>query len=237
MARRPGGGTHFAARDNRSLAPSRLPCLLALALPRSRGLLGRPRAPKEARDLIREISLANPLWGAPRIHGEILKLGIDVAQSTVAKYMVKHRRPPWPPWRTFLTNHADGIAAIDHFVVPTIPFKLLFGFVVQHHDRRQLVVVAVTGASDGCVARRPAQRGFPRGTRHHSISSVIATAHMACHSRGAFAPWESATDRWRRAVPDRIPNAERVIGSIRREGLDHLIIFNEAHLTPRARRV
>jgi hypothetical protein len=111
---------------------------------RSRGLPGRPRVPKDVRDLIREISLANPLWGAPRIHGEILKLGIDVAQSTVAKYMVKHRRPPSPSWRTFLHHHADGIAPIDLFVAPTVTFKLLFGFVVLHHERRQLLAVAVT---------------------------------------------------------------------------------------------
>jgi len=111
---------------------------------RSHALQGRPRVPRDVRDLIREISLANPLWGALRIHGEILKLGIDVAQSTVARYMAKHRRPPSPSWRTFLHNHANGIASIDLFVVPTITFKHLFGFVVLHHDRRQLLAVAVT---------------------------------------------------------------------------------------------
>ncbi len=85
---------------------------------RSRGVVGRPRIPKQVQDLIREISLVNPLWGAQRIHGELLKLGIEVAQSTVAKYMVKHRRPPSQSWKTFLRNHANGIAAIDLFVVP-----------------------------------------------------------------------------------------------------------------------
>ena len=94
---------------------------------RSRGLLGRPRAPKEARDLIREIGLADPLWGATRIHGEILKLGVDVAQSTEARYMAKDRRPLSPSRRTFAANHADGVASVDFFVVPTINFKLLFG--------------------------------------------------------------------------------------------------------------
>ena len=77
------------------------------------------------RDLIREDSLANPLWGAPRIHGELLKVGIDVAQSTVAKYMVKGRRPPSQSWKTFLRNHADGIATVDFFVVPTAAFKIV----------------------------------------------------------------------------------------------------------------
>ncbi len=84
---------------------------------KSRGVAGRPRIPKQVQDLIREISLVNPLWGAPRIHGELLKLGIEVAQSTVAKYMVKQRRPPSQSWKTFLRNHASGIAAIDLFVV------------------------------------------------------------------------------------------------------------------------
>ena len=93
---------------------------------------------------IREVSRANPLWGAPRIHGELLKVGIDVAQSTVAKYMVKGRRPPSQSGTTFLRNHADGIASVDFFVVPTATFKLLFGFVILRHDRRRLVHVAVT---------------------------------------------------------------------------------------------
>jgi len=85
---------------------------------KSRNRLGRPRTPPEVRTLIREVSLANPLWGAPRIHGELLKVGIDVAQSTVAKYMAQGRRPPSQSWKTFLRSHADGIASIDFFVVP-----------------------------------------------------------------------------------------------------------------------
>ena len=91
------------------------------------------RCAKEVRDLIRQVSIANPLWGAPRIHGEILKLGIDVAQSTVAKYMVKGRRPSGQSWQAFLRNHADGVASVDIFVVPTITFNLLFAFVVLRH--------------------------------------------------------------------------------------------------------
>jgi hypothetical protein len=111
---------------------------------KSRRRLGRPGIAKDIRDLIREISRANPLWGAPRIHGELLKLGIDVAQSTVAKYMSRIRRPPSQSWRTFLHNHAGAIASIDLFVVPTIALRMLFGFVVLHHGRRQLVHVGVT---------------------------------------------------------------------------------------------
>jgi hypothetical protein len=111
---------------------------------KSRRRVGRLGIAKDMQDLIREISRANPLWGAPRIHGELLKLGIDVAQSTVAKYMSRTSCPPSQSWRTFLHNHAEAIASIDLFVVPTITFRMLFGFVVLHHGRRQLAHVGVT---------------------------------------------------------------------------------------------
>ena len=92
---------------------------------KSRRRPGRPKVALEVRQLIRQMSLANPFWGAPRIHGELLKLGIEVGQTSVAKYMARRRRPPSQGWRTFLLNHADGIASIDLFVVPTISFRLL----------------------------------------------------------------------------------------------------------------
>ena len=94
--------------------------------------------------LIREMSIANPLWGAPRIHGELLKLGIEVGQTTVAKYMAKGRRSPSQGWKTFLRNHADGIAAMDLFVVPTISFRLLYGLLIMGHGRRQILWFGVT---------------------------------------------------------------------------------------------
>ena len=128
---------------------------------KSRGVAGRPRIPKQVQDLIREISLVNPLWGAPRIHGELLKLGIEVAQSTVAKYMVKQRRPPSQSWKTFLRNHANGIAAIDLFVVPTVNFKLLFGLVILRHDRRLLVHVGVTSHPTAEWISRQISEAFP----------------------------------------------------------------------------
>ena len=109
---------------------------------RSRG--GRPQIDKEVRNLIRRMSFENPLWGAPHIHGELLKLGFDVAQSTVSKYMVPRRDRPLQTWKTFLRNHADGIASIDLFVVPTICFQQLFAFLVLGHGRRQLLWFAVT---------------------------------------------------------------------------------------------
>ena len=97
---------------------------------------GRPRIERDLRVLIRQMSMENPLWGAPRIHGELLKLGYEVAQSTVAKYMAKRRRPPSQGWRTFLRNHAADIAAMDLFVVPTIGFNLLYSFVIVRLGRR-----------------------------------------------------------------------------------------------------
>ena len=113
---------------------------------KSRG--GRPQIESDLRTLIEKMSTENPLWGAPRIHGELLKLGFEVAQSSVAKYMVKRRGPPSQGWRTFLRNHAQDIAAMDLFVVPTISFGLLYALVVVRLDRRKLVWVNVT-ASDG----------------------------------------------------------------------------------------
>ena len=111
---------------------------------KSRSGGGRPPVPGEVRNLIREMSRVNGLWGAPRIHGELLKLGIEVAQSTVAKYMIKRPRRPGQSWATFLRNHTDGIAAADLFVVPTIGFKLLYGLVILKHGRRRLIPYAVT---------------------------------------------------------------------------------------------
>src|SRR3981189_2200318 len=111
---------------------------------KSRPRGGRPTVPLEVRRLIREMSITNPLWGAPRIHGELLKLDIAVGQTSVAKYMAKRRGPPSQGWKTFLRNHADGIAAIDLFVVPTISFRLLYGLLIMGHGRRQVIWFGVT---------------------------------------------------------------------------------------------
>lgn len=99
---------------------------------------GRPRIPREIRNLIRDISLANPTWGAPRIHGELLKLGIDLHQDTVSSYMAKPTRPPSQTWRTFLTNHAKDIASFDFFTVPTATFRVLYVFLVLDNASRRL---------------------------------------------------------------------------------------------------
>jgi hypothetical protein len=111
---------------------------------KSRRIGGRPRVDAEVRALIRRMNRENPLWGAPRIHGELLMLGIEVAESTVSRYMVQRRRPPSQGWKTFLRNHAAGIASIDLFAVRTISFKLLYGLVILRHARRGLVSTRVT---------------------------------------------------------------------------------------------
>jgi hypothetical protein len=107
---------------------------------KSRRRGGRPTVAPEIRQLIREMSIANPLWGAPRIHGELLKLGVGIGQTSVAKYMVRRRDPPSQGWRTFLRNHADGIAAMDMFVVPTISFRLLYGLLIRARPATYSVV-------------------------------------------------------------------------------------------------
>jgi hypothetical protein len=123
------------------VASGRLSSLLALEVAL---VWRRPQIDTELRALIRQMSIENPLWGAPRIHGELLKLGFEVAQSSVAKYMVKRRGPPSQGWRTFLRNHAPEIAAMDLFVVPTIGFDLLYAFIIIRLDRRDLVCINVT---------------------------------------------------------------------------------------------
>ena len=168
-------------------------------------------------------------WGAPRIHGELLKVGIGVAQSTVAKYMVKGRRPPSQSWKTFLTNHADGIASVDFFVVPTATFKLLFGLVMLRHDRRRLIHVAVTAKPTADWIARQISEAFPWDTaprylirdRDGAYGEVFRRRLRAMGIRdrptAPRSPWQNG-------------HVERLIGSIRRECLDHLIVFNVAHL-------
>jgi putative transposase len=109
---------------------------------------GRPTLPADLRTLIRTMADANPRWGAPRIHGELPKLGIDVCQATVAKYMGRRHQPPSQTWRAFLTNHVGQIVAADFFVVPTVTYRLVFVLVLLAHDRRRIRHVAVTGACD-----------------------------------------------------------------------------------------
>src|SRR5437773_2007058 len=128
---------------------------------KSRNRAGRPKVARELRDLIRRMSKENPLWGAPRIHGELLMLGFEVAQSTVSKYMVRDRRPPSQSWRTFLRNHMEVIAAIDMCVVPTLTFERLFAFLVLSHGRRQLLWFEVTRHPTAEWLARQITEAFP----------------------------------------------------------------------------
>jgi hypothetical protein len=131
---------------------------------RWRSSSGRPAVEREIRDLIRQMSSANPLWGAPRIHGELLKLGIVVSQATVAKYMVRRRGAPSPTWRSFLCNHAESIAAIDMFVVASASFRLLYVLIILAHDRRRIVRTAVTEHPTAGWLSRQVTEAFPWDT-------------------------------------------------------------------------
>src|SRR3989441_8110920 len=128
---------------------------------KSRSLGGRPQIDADLRALIRRMSIENPLWGAPRIHGELLKLGFDVAQSSVAKYMIKRSGPPSQGWRTFLRNHAPDIAAMDLFIAPTIGFDLLYAFLIVRLDRRDLVWINVTTNPTADWIARQITEAFP----------------------------------------------------------------------------
>jgi hypothetical protein len=132
---------------------------------KSRRAAGRPAIPTGIRSLVRQMSRENPLWGAPRIHGELLKLGIEIAQSSVSKYMERRRGPPSQSWTTFLRNHAPHIAAVDLFVVPTVGFKLLYGLAVLHLERRRLVWTNVTANPTAEWIRAANHRGVPLGSR------------------------------------------------------------------------
>ena len=196
---------------------------------KSRRRPGRPKVPLEVRQLIREISLANPLWGAPRIHGELFKLGIDVGQTSVAKYMARRRRPPSQGWRTFLRNHADGIASIDLFVVPTISFRLLYGLLVLRHDRRCILWLGVTAHPSAEWIAQQVTEACGWESAPHSLIRDRDRVYGEAFTRRVRAmgirdrptaprsPWENG-------------HAERLIGSIRRECLDHVIVFGERHL-------
>ena len=167
-----------------------------------RPLGGRPQIDKEVRDLIRRMSFENPLWGAPHIHGELLKLGFDVAQSTVSKYMVPRRGRPSQTWKTFLRNHADGIASIDLFVVPTIAFEQLYAFLVLGHGRRQLLWFAVTQHPTADWLARQITEAFPgTGRRHISFATTIEPS--VAYSRAASRRWAFGTGPRHSAHPGR----------------------------------
>src|SRR3989454_7398349 len=190
---------------------------------------GRPPINAEIDKLITRMAAANPLWGAPRIHGELLKLGIDVAERTVSRLVPKRRTPPSQTWRTFLTNHVRDLVSIDFFIVPTLRLRVLFVFVVLAHDRRRVLHFNVTEHPTAAWTAQPIVDAFPddsapsyllrdrdavyghafrQRVKGMGVSAVLTTPHS---------PWEN-------------PFAERLIGSIRRECLNHVFVRGELHL-------
>ena len=196
---------------------------------KSRGKRGRPCVETEIRNLIRRMSRDNPTWGVPRIQSELALLGHVVSEATVRKYRVRTRKPPSQTWRTFLDNHVRDIVAVDFFTVPTATFRILFCFIVLRHHRRVVVHFNVTAHPTAEWTAQQVIESFPDDTvprfmirdrdsiygtffqervKHMGIEQVL-TAYRS--------PWQS-------------PYVERLIGSIRRECLNHIIVLNERHL-------
>jgi transposase InsO family protein len=196
---------------------------------KSRNRAGRPKVDRELRDLIRRMAGENPLWGAPRIHGELLMLGFEIAQSTVSKYMMRGRRPPAQSWKTFLENHAEAIAAVDMFVVPTLTFERLFAFLVLGHGRRQLLWFEVTRHPTAEWLARQITEAFPwasaptylvrdnDGAYGHAFSRRVRAMGIRDRPISPRSPWQNG-------------HMERLIGTVRRECLDRMLIFGETHL-------
>ena len=190
---------------------------------------GRPALDRELVELIQRMSRANVTWGAPRIRNELAKLGIEVALSSVAKYMVRERKPPSSTWRAFLDNHVKDLVAIDFFTVPTATFGVLFGFLVLAHDRRRVLHFNVTSNPTAEWTARQLVQAFPEetaprylvrdrdrtyGDRFRGTAKMLGVEEVVTAARS---PWQNAY-------------AERLIGSLRRECLDHVVVLGEMHL-------
>lgn len=196
---------------------------------KSRAPAGRPKIDQELRTLIRQMCRENPLWGAPRIHGELLMLGFSVAQSTVSKYMVRRPRGSSQGWKTFIQNHLAGAAAIDLLVVPTITFERLYVLVVLKLLRREIVQIAVTRHPTAEWLAKQITEAFPWDTAPavlfrdndkafgHVFRRRVRSMGIRDHPITPNSPWQNGY-------------VERVIGSIRRECLDHLVAFSATHL-------
>jgi putative transposase len=194
-----------------------------------RGKIGRPSVPHDVRDLIRRMSKENPGWGAPRIDGELLKLGIDIGETSVSTYLVRNRKPPSQTWRTFLDNHLKSLVSVDFFTVPTIRFQIVYVFLVLAHERRRIVHFAVTAHPTAEWTAQQLREALPwdsppryllrdrdRIFGHDFVEQVKAMGIKQVLS-APRSPWQRAY-------------VERVIGTIRRECLDHMVVFNESSL-------
>jgi putative transposase len=190
------------------------------------GKPGRPKVPPDVRQLIRTMSRENHLWGAPRIHGELLKLGIDVGETSISKYMVRRRTPPSQTWRTFLENHVKNMVSVDFFTVPTIRFQILYVFLVLAHDRRRILHYAVTAHPTAEWTVQQLREAFPWDTAPRYLlrdrDRIFGQEFVAqVKAMGIKQVLSAPGSPWQRAY------IERVIGTIRRECLDHVIVFNE----------
>jgi len=193
------------------------------------GKPGRPSTDPKIIQLIRDMSKANPLWGSPKIRGELQKIGIEIAKSTVEKYMIKYRKPPSPTWRAFLDNHLKELVSIDFFVVPTIRNTVLYAFLVLAHDRRRVIHFNVTEHPTAEWTAQQLIEAFPWDTAPKyllrdrdgiyglTFQNRVKNMGIKEVKIGPHSPWQT-------------PYVERLIGSIRRECLDYLIVLNERHL-------
>ena len=190
---------------------------------------GRPEASSEIRALIRKMAAANPLWGAPRIHGELLKLGIDISERTVSRLVHRSRRPPSESWKTFLDNHVSELVSVDFFTVPTATFRVLFVLVVLAHRRRRVVHFNITDHPTGVWTAQQVREAFPEdraprylirdrdGVYGDQFRDRVREMGLTEVLTAPRSPWQNAF-------------AERLIGYIRRECLDHVIVLGEKHL-------
>jgi transposase InsO family protein len=194
-----------------------------------RGQPGRLAVPKDIRELIRKMSRENPLWGAPRIHGELLKLGIDVGETSVGKYMVRRRKPPSQTWRTFLENHVKSLVSVDFFTVPTLRFQILYVFLVLAHDRRRILHFGVTAHPTAEWTAQQLREAFPWETAPRYLLRDRDRIFGDDFTKqvkdiGIKEVLSAPRSPWQRAY------IERLIGTLRRECLDHVIVLNEASL-------
>jgi len=200
-------------------------------LSRNRKAFGRKRISNELRDLIFRMVAENPIWGAPRIHGELLKLGFDIAERTVSRWVQKAPKDPRPAkrWQAFLQNHREAIAAMDFFTVPTLSFGVLYCFFVIAHDRRHILHCNVTRHPTGLWITQQLREAFPYDSPHKymimdrdsKFGEVVSESVKAVGLRAARTSFRSP---WQNGV------AERWVGSCRRDFLDHVIPLNERHL-------
>ena len=194
-----------------------------------RGRPGRPVVSREVRNLIRRMCRENPSWGAPRVHGKLLKLGIDIGETSVSKYMVRCHQPPSQTWRTFLENHLQQLVSIDFFTVPTIGFQVLYVFLVLAHDRRRIVHCNVTAHPTAEWTGQQLREAFPfdQLPRYllRDLDAIFGDSFRGqVRDMGIHEVLCAPRSPWQRA------DIERVIGSIRRECLDHVLVFDESSL-------